>query len=417
MDRPLDGGYTRRRTAKRLAKAAGLTAAVVVAFAGARSLLSPSVSRASLRTARAEIGPVEASLSAPGTVVPERDEVLTSSVDARVVRVLLRPGAVLAAGDAILELDVAEAVLQLGKLEESLALKERDEARAALELVAALDALAGQAEIKRLELATRTASLARSRKLFAEGLVSEELLRQSELDEARVRLELSQVGEARRLAERKGALDRNALALESRTLRKEKLEMERQLRLATTRAAKGGVLTAVLPEAGARVHKGDVLARIADLSTYRVEATVSDVHAARLRTGLPAKVAVSGRTLAAEVARVLPTIQNGAQTLELRLEERSDPSLKPNLRVDVEIVFDAKPKALRVRRGAFLSSGASPELFVVEGDAARRRAVRFGLLSADWIEVLSGLAEGDEVVLSDMSEWAHLSRVGVSGSR
>ena len=60
--------------------------------------------------------------------------------------------------------------------------------------------------------------------------------------------------------------------------------------LATAASDRRGVLTWVVPSEGMAVHRGDELARIADLSAFRVEATVSDVHASRLVAGLPVTV-------------------------------------------------------------------------------------------------------------------------------
>jgi HlyD family secretion protein len=161
------------------------------------------------------------------------------------------------------------------------------------------------------------------------------------------------------------------------------------------------------------VRRGDVLARVADLSSYRLEATVADVHATRLRTGLPAVATVNGVNLTGTVARVLPTVQNGAISVEIALDDRSNPVLKPSLRAEVELVLDRREKALRLPRGVFPGTGLSPEVFVVRGEAAVRTPVRLGISnSASW-EVLAGLAPGDAVILTDMSDYAHLAKVTI----
>ena len=92
MDRPIDADVQRRRTLRR----AG-TITAVVALAGGRARLAarprrPSISRASVRTSIADAGPIEAVITATGTVVPEVEQVVSSPVDARVLHILKRTG-------------------------------------------------------------------------------------------------------------------------------------------------------------------------------------------------------------------------------------------------------------------------------------------------------------------------------------
>ena len=102
------------------------------------------------------------------------------------------------------------------------------------------------------------------------------------------------------------------------------------------------------------------------------------MHAAKLRTGLPAVATVNGVQLTGTVARVLPTVQNGAMSVEIALDDRSNAVLKPSLRAEVEIVLDRKEKALRVPRGIFPGTGLAPAVFVVRGDTAFRTPVKSG---------------------------------------
>jgi HlyD family secretion protein len=413
MDRPLDAGFLRQRLASRGLRVATIVVLSAATLTGARALMRPSVSRGRLRIGIVDEGSIEATVLASGTVLPEAEQVVSSPIDARVVSILRRAGARVAADEPILTLDASEPALALEKLKQNLSLKGNEQARSRIDLAGTLASLGSQVEIKKLQLETYDSSAERNRKLFAEGLVSEEVFRQAKLDAARTRLELLQVGETRSLALRSAAAQEDGLRLEMDTLKKEVQGAERQIRLATARATKAGVVTWVVPDAGASVKRGDVLARVADLSSYRVEATVADVHATSLRTGLPAVVSVNGTKLTGTVARVLPTVQNGAISVEISLDDRSNPVLKPSLRAEVELVLDRKEMALRVPRGVFPGTGLAPAVFVVRGDVAVRTAVTFGISNADSREVLAGLAPGDAVILSDMTDYQHLAKVTI----
>src|SRR5690606_6807436 len=118
----------------------------------------------------------DATVSATGLVVPEIEQVITSPVDARVLRVLARPGEVLAAGQPILELDVSGARLVVETLAQDLAITANTQAQTRLALERSLIDLEGRAEVKRLQLAALEQQLQRDGALAAEGLLSEELL-------------------------------------------------------------------------------------------------------------------------------------------------------------------------------------------------------------------------------------------------
>jgi HlyD family secretion protein len=197
-----------------------------------------------------------------------------------------------------------------------------------------------------------------------------------------------------------------------KTLEQERAEAQRQLELATTKSDRHGVLTWVTNEEGATVQKGAVLARIADLSAFRVEATVSDVHANRLSIGLPVKVKVNDElALSGAIANINPTVNNGVITLVVGLEDRSNAQLRSNLRVDVLVATERKDGALRIRKGPAVSGEGGRDVFVVRGNVALKTAATFGVAGADHFEVVKGLLEGDEVIISDMTNYMHVREV------
>ena len=82
-----------------------------------------------------------------------------------------------------------------------------------------------------------------------------------------------------------------------------------------------------------------------------------------------------------------------------------------HLRVDVHIITDRQDDTLRVKRGSFLTAEGSHAAFVLRGDRAVRVPVKFGLRNIDWYEVLDGIREGDEIIVSDMSDHMHVKEV------
>lgn len=412
MDREIDISFRRIRLLRRLAMVAALGAAGAVAFIWGPRLIEPSIARVRIRTARVENGRIEATITASGTVLPEFERVISSPVNARVLKILKRPGAVLAKGEPIIQLDLNESLLAIEKLNQQIELKRNQQAKEKLALENTLIDLQGMRDIKNLEYKSAKAATARSRTLFQQGLQSEERLRELELAEEKVALELKQLEDSRRNAEQSTRTQLEGLALELKSLEDDRGEARRQLELATTKSDRDGVLTWVVSEEGSTVEKGALLARIADLNSFRVEATVSDVHAHRLSAGLPVIVKINDTTsLGGSVARINPTVTNGVMTLVVDLDDKSNPQLRSNLRVDVLIETDRKERVLRLKKGPFANGEGSTDVFVIRGDAAIRTPARFGLAGSENFEVVQGLLEGDEVIISDMTDFMHAREV------
>jgi HlyD family secretion protein len=388
--------------------ALGLVVAVLILLPG---WLRPSVAREQVRTGTVDRGPVEGIVEASGTVVPAFEGVISSPVEARVEKVLKRPGDLVKAGDPILALDTSTARLDLGKIEDQLAKKANEQQQLRITLEKSLNDLRGQIEAQKLDVEASGYRAEQNRKLRAEGLVSETTFKASEVEAKKAQIQLAQLQAAVEEARRSTAAQLQGVELDLATLRKERDDAQRLLDLATTRSDRSGVLTWVVPQEGATVRRGDVIARIADLDSFRVEGTVSDVHSSSLHPGQPVRVKLDDQTLDGRLASIDPTIENGAVKFKVDLADARNPKLRNALRVDVLVVTDARSSALRVPKGPFAQGGQTEEVFVVQGDHAVRRRVRLGLTGYEHYEVLDGLAPGEVVIVSDMKDYTHLEKI------
>lgn len=408
MDRPLAPAVRRGRIARRAAVGVGVVALGTMALGWGASALRPSLARSQIRTGRVDEGPLEATVLAAGMVVPEIEQVVSVPVEARVLKIRKRPGDAVAIGEAILDLDLEAAELEQERLDQALAQRQNQQQKTRLELAARLDGLESQRKSKALQLGALEAQSVRDRELQQRGLLAKESLAQSELIAAQAAVELERIAAEQQQARALSRATLAGLALEMATLRRERAQARRQRELATTRADRPGVVTWTVTEEGAIVRKGDVVARIADLRSFRVDATISDVHARRISAGLPVTVKVSDAAHPAELAgtigQVHPTIRDGVLGFSVVLEQRASPALRSNLRVDVLVVLGRTARTLRVPRGPFAEAGGVREVFVVRGDRAVRTRVQLGARGGDHLEVLAGLRAGDEVILSDMTD-------------
>ena len=193
MDRELEASYRYRRLGRRAVVGIGvavLCAAVMILLPG---WLRPSLAREQIRMGTVDRGPVEGIVEASGTVVPAFEGVISSPVEARVEKVLKRPGDLVKAGDEILALDTSSARLDLGKIEDQLAKKANEQQQLRITLDKSLADLRGQIEAQKLDVEASGYRAEQNRKLRADGLVSEQTLKASEVEAKKAQIQLAQL--------------------------------------------------------------------------------------------------------------------------------------------------------------------------------------------------------------------------------
>ncbi|MEL7123733.1 MAG: HlyD family secretion protein, partial [Bacteroidota bacterium] len=112
------------------------------------------------------------------------------------------------------------------------------------------------------------------------------------------------------------------------------------------------------------------------------------------------------------ISSVLPTVENNTIEFLVALEAPDHQSLRPNMRVEVFIISDKKQDVLRVANGSAFSGAVEQNIFVLRGEKAIKESVRVGLVSMDYVEILSNnIQEGDRIIISDMEKYDHLETI------
>jgi HlyD family secretion protein len=410
MDREITPEVRQGRILRRVVTVIIALAAVVFFFAATVRWLRPSFERRRIQTARVTRGSIAATLEANGTVVPLAEQVVSSPVEARVLRVGHRAGDRVKAGDELLTLDTSASRLDAARLDDRVARSHSSDAELRLRLDETIAGLRAQIEQRKLDAQIVHYSADQKTRLRAEGLIAEQDALAAGAQAKKADIELRQLDEALGRAIRSRDVQLAASRSDLDMVQREREESRRQLELAMLRADRDGVLTSIVGEVGATIRRGDVLARIADLSAYRVEASISDVHAARLAAGMRCRVTLDGAVIDGTIDSVDPRIVNGVVKFFITLDQPAHPRLRNNLRVDVAVITGTRGNALVVRRGA-LARTNNTHAFVIRGDEAVRVPVRFGLAGNETIEILEGVSAGDELVISDVSEYEDIQKV------
>jgi len=411
MDRALAPEIRRRRIARVVITTVVAIAAIAFSFAATVQWLRPSIRRADIQTARVERGNVDATLQASGTIVPAVEQVVSSPIEARVLRIIRRPGDRVRAGDELLALDTSQAQLDLDRLSGTVAQKESEIEQLRLKLEDTLASLEASIEQKKLDREIFRYKADQNAKLLKAGLVSEQDNMAAATAAKKADIEQTQLEQALARAKSTGNAQLSAASAELTTIRKERDESQRQLQLAMMHADRDGIVTSIVSDTGATIRKGDIVARIADLSSFRVDATMSDVHASQLAIGMPVRVRIDdATTIAGTITSIEPRIDSGVVKFHADLDGRSIDKLRNNLRADVFVITGRRANVLRIKRGS-LGQSEFEDVYVVRGNKLVRTNVHWGFAGEDAIEPLSGLREGDEVVISEMKDYAGVNEL------
>ncbi|WP_046244015.1 efflux RND transporter periplasmic adaptor subunit [Hymenobacter terrenus] len=404
MDRAIAPATKNQRQRRRWLLGVAVLILLVGAVLAFRSMLKPSIRRGDLLIATVETGDVEASLTAAGTVIPGREAVLTSPLQSTIRRVAVEVGARVKPGQTILELDKELANSSLAKLDDEQLRNQNKNSQLQLSLERSLNDLRVQAQVQAVKVRSLQSALRDEQQLLKIGGGTAENVRQAELNLTVAELEAKRLARQIQTQQRSNAADVRELGYTVSMQQRSISELATKLRQADISSQQPGVLTWVNENIGTTVQAGDPLARVADLSSFRVRATISDTYADALRQGDPVNVRINGTDLRGTVASISPSVEKGVVTFYAQLENPRHPALRPNLRVDVFVITRANHGVLRVKNGPFYQGGKEQPVFVVNNGRAVRRTVRFGDSNFDFVQIAGGLRVGEEIVLSDMKE-------------
>lgn len=405
MDREIAPDVRRRRLLKRGGTAVLALGAIAFLFAATVSWLRPSIRRRDVDLARVDRGSIDATLQASGTIQPAVEQVIASPVEARVLRIIRRAGDRVRSGDELVALDTSATRLDVDRLDSQVEQKRSELAQLRLKIEDAAASLRATLEQKQLDAQILDFKAQQTKKLHDDGLAAaqDDLAAATAAKKAHIELEQlgSQLSRQHRIDEAQLAAAASALD----AVQRDRDESQRQLQLAMMRSDRDGVVTWITDETGAVVRKGDIVARVADLSSYRVDATISDIYAAQLAPGMPVRVRVDdATTVGGAISSIEPRIESGTVKFHVRLDQGSNARLRNNVRVDVFVVTGHRDGVLRVRRGS-LGAADREQVFVLRDGVLERTPVRWGLAGETFIEPLEGLHDGDEVVVSNMNDY------------
>jgi HlyD family secretion protein len=414
QDRVLESPRLDWRRDKRVLVGGGLALLVLVAMLltwllGAWARSDSTVSRDRLRIATVTRGQFLSDVAAQGTVVAAVSPTLYAPAAGTVT--LARN-----AGDAVRKGDLVATVDSPGLRNEY----ERE--RATLDSLV-VDLRREEIEVRRKILQSQQTSdmagvaIRAAEREFARAQQAWDQKVISARDYQRARDELDEARLTHHHSIETAGLEKEGLEFELQTRRlqrdRQKLlvaDLERRVGELEVRSPVDGIVGTLAVTQKAAVQQDAALVTVVDLSALEVEFRVAESYAGSLGLGMPAEVSLGGKVYAGEVTAISPEVRQGEVTGRVRLEDQP-PGLRQNQRVSVRILMDQRDGVLKVERGAFYEASGGTYAYVVDGDAAVRRPIQTGAVSVREIEILGGLAEGEQIIISDIDEFRNVERL------
>ena len=404
----------RKKLRHALYAAIGMLVVIAVSIALARmEPAAPTVERATVLIDTVKRGSLVRERRGLGTLVPEDTRWLPSTTDGRVERILLRPGAQVGPDSVILELSNPQ--VEQEELNARLALQSAQAALENLRVQLENELLTQESQAAALEAEFEQARMQAEadEALAKEQLISEITRRRSHLSAETLKKRLAL--EMQRLTSARQSIDARVRVQQAAVDQARAVAMLQASRMAALKVTPGfsGVLQQVPVEVGQRVGPGVNLARVADPGRLKAELKIAETQAKDIEVGQPAQIDTRNGLIPGRVSRKDPAAANGTVTVDVSLTGELPRGAVPDLSVDGTIQLDRRDNILYVGRPSLGQDDSTVGLFRLtsaSGDASRVQ-VALGVSSVNAIEVKSGLAEGDQVVLSDMSAWDAFDRV------
>ena len=370
------------------------------------------IARERLRLVTVTRGHFVRDVAADGTVVAAVNPTLFA-VATGTVSYAVRAGDPVQKGQLLATLESPEITNELQR--EQATLDSLDAALARQQIEIRRQILTGQqhADLARVAINAAERELKRSQWAWDQRVISERDYTRAEDEVSTAKLNFDHARDS-------AALERDSLALELRTKR---LERDRQAltvaglteRVAAlaVRAPVDGMVANLAQPQRTRVAADAPLLTVVDLSAFEIEFQVAETYARDIKPGMPAEVTVEGRAVPGTVTAISPEVRQNQVVGRVKFRGPQPRGLRQNERTAVHIVLDERDGVLKFERGPFIDDNARA-LYVVRGTHAVRVPVVLGAASVTEIEVIRGLAAGDEVVISDMRDADRAAEVAIA---
>jgi HlyD family secretion protein len=388
--------------------AAALVWVVLGWAAGGRSFDASRV-----RIATVTRGDLVRDLAADGRVITANSPTLYA-IDGGTVTLKVVAGDVVRKGDALAVIDSPALRSKLVQEESTLAGLQAEASRATLDVTQAKAEASKTIDQARIDRQAAERDVERYQRAFDGGALPQVELARSHDTLKKSEIELHHAEQGAALKQQGAQLDARNKQLLAQRQGAVVEELRRQVDALTLRAPFDGQVGQVQIAQGTNVAINAPILSVVDLSEFEVEIKVPESFARDLAIGVPAQLTSgSGEPFPGKISAVSPEVVAGEVTARVRFDGKQPPGLRQSQRMSARVLLDTRKNVLKVERGPFVEQSGGRYAYVMAGSSAQRQPVQLGVSSLSETEVLSGLKEGDRVVVSGADQFGDAERVTI----
>lgn len=412
MDREIPKEVRNKERNKKIIRYGGIGVASVIVISVLISFMRTGVKTKDLVFSTVDKGTIEVSVSASGKVVPAFEEIINSPINTRIVEIYKKGGDSVDIGTPILKLDLQSVETDYKKLLDEEQMRSYKLNQLRVNNQTKLNDLAMKIKVSAMQLNRKKVELRNEQYLDSLGSGTTDKVRQAELSYNVAQLEYEQLEQQYDNEKEVLAAEYKVQELDFSIFRKGLAEMKRTLDDAQIRSPRKAILTYINNQIGAQVSQGSQLAVISDLSYFKVEGEIADTYGDRVAAGGKAIVKIGSEKLEGTVSSVTPLSKNGVISFTVQLNEDNNRRLRSGLKTDVYVMNAVKEDVMRIANASYYVGRGEYELFVRNSDKEIvKRKVQLGDSNFEFVEVASGLQPGDQVVVSDMSNYKNKNKL------
>ncbi len=358
-------------------------------------------------------GMVVKTVEAQGIVEPENEVLLRSSSQGVIDRIINSPGSHVKSGEIILLMETENISRQIENAEDQLEVMRNNLRKNRLNARSIRIDLDYTVETKKLKIASIRSELEDQQQLLEVGGISPAKLAKTEQELVLAEKELENILERNSIKLKQLEAEEEGMLLQIKMREKELEDKKIALSKMVIKAPSAGIILNIYGKEGEKFNAGDLLVQMSDMTSFKINGSINEKFAEFVKTGGNVYARIDNEMLPGQIGRVKPVIENNRINFDVYLQQSSHPKLIPNQKLPLMVVTAQRDSVLRIKKGEAFGNAKTQNVFIIDENQAVRTEVEFGLHGSDYIEIVSGLNEGMQVITSDVSPFRHMKEVEI----
>lgn len=414
MDREIPLSEQRKERRKQIIRYGAIIVGLAIVVIIVVNFLQGSISSKNVIIGTVDRGMIEVTVNASGKVIPLTEEIIVSPINSRILEVYKEAGDSVNKDEPILKLELASIETDYKQKLDEKEMKKSKLIQSQVSLDNTISDLKMQLQVKDMKLKQLQTELKNERYLDSIGASTSDKVRQAALNYEVAKLELQQLKEQIVNQKKNASAEVKVQQLDLSIFEKSLAESARLLKDARILSPQRATLTYVNNQIGSQVSAGTQIAIVSDLSHFKVLAEIADSYAEKLSSGAKAIIKIGQLQLEGTVVNITPSVKNGVINFTVMLKDSGNSRLRSGLKTDVYVTHGIQDDVLRIPNSTYYIGAGEYELWVVKNGEAEKKKIKLGESSFEYVEVISGLEKGEQVIISDMNQYKNKQKLKIN---